>query len=296
MDAVREHSAHPEENPTMSHPTSTKIPARPTIPRAILLKTAGRSYGPVRRLIDPSGLGMMLKPFVFLDLFEANAGNLQAFPVHPHSGIGTVSVVTKGNVRFDDLGSGKGTIAYGGFEWMRAGGGVWHGDEVTAGDSPSVQAVQLWVALPPELESGPSLSQFFEASSTPKIGPACLIIGKYAGVSSPAEAPSGITYLVVTLGPREAWTFRPPEGQSVAFLAVAQGSLELSEAVRAGELAAFEPGEIPILLEAGAGGAVFVLGAAVPHPHELVMGNYSIHTSADALRAGEARIEALRPR
>jgi len=34
----------------------------------------------------------------------------------------------------------------------------------------------------------------------------------------------------------------------------------------------------------------FVLGSAVPHPHNLVLGYYSVHTSAEALRAGEARI------
>jgi hypothetical protein len=34
---------------------------------------------------------------------------------------------------------------------------------MTAGASNSIQGFQLWVALPPELENAPSLSQFIEA-------------------------------------------------------------------------------------------------------------------------------------
>jgi hypothetical protein len=37
----------------------------------------------------------------------------------------------------------------------------------------------------------------------------------------------------------------------------------------------------------------FVLGSAIKHPHELFLGNYSVHTSADALARGEAKIVEL---
>jgi hypothetical protein len=38
---------------------------------------------------------------------------------------------------------------------------------------------------------------------------------------------------------------------------------------------------------------VFVLGSAVPHPHDLHLGYYSVHTSAEALERGERRIAEL---
>jgi hypothetical protein len=41
---------------------------------------------------------------------------------------------------------------------------------------------------------------------------------------------------------------------------------------------------------------VFVLGTAVPHPYELALGYYSVHTSEAALARGEARIAELRQR
>jgi hypothetical protein len=37
----------------------------------------------------------------------------------------------------------------------------------------------------------------------------------------------------------------------------------------------------------------FVLGSAVKHPHELVLGYYSVHTSAQALRDGESGIARI---
>jgi hypothetical protein len=40
--------------------------------------------------------------------------------------------------------------------------------------------------------------------------------------------------------------------------------------------------------------AEFVLGSAARHPHDLVLGHYSVHTSAEALQIGEARIDAIR--
>ena len=59
----------------------------------------------------------------------------------------------------------------------------------------------------------------------------------------------------------------------------------------------FEDGEDAITMQAGPGGdAVFVLASAIPHPHELHLGNYSVHTSSQALQAGEGRIETLRQR
>jgi hypothetical protein len=39
--------------------------------------------------------------------------------------------------------------------------------------------------------------------------------------------------------------------------------------------------------------ARFVFGSAIRHPHELVLGRYSVHTSAAALRAGKQEIQRI---
>jgi redox-sensitive bicupin YhaK (pirin superfamily) len=261
--------------------------------RRIVHRTRGSGHGPITRLMSPSDLGQVVKPFVFLDLFEAEGG-LMEMPLHPHSGIGTVTLFTKGDVRFDDPEAGQGTIAYGGVEWSRAGGGMWHGKELSAGKSPRFQGFQLWVALPPDLENGPSESQYLAASEMERAGPAYVIVGEYDGAASPVRAPAGINYLLVTLKPGETWTYQPTEGHSVAWLAIAQGALDGGEEVSAGEMAVFDRSEAPLRLTAvGDTNAVFVLGSAVPHPHDLHLGRYSVHTSAQSLAHGERRIAEL---
>ena len=116
--------------------------------RRIVHRTRGYGHGPIVRLMSPSDLGEQLKPFVFLDLFEADMRGLAgSMPVHPHSGIATVTVFTDGDVTFDDPQAGHGTIGYGGVEWVRAGRGMWHGKELSAGTSPTTQGFQLWLAL-----------------------------------------------------------------------------------------------------------------------------------------------------
>jgi redox-sensitive bicupin YhaK (pirin superfamily) len=261
--------------------------------RRITHRTRGSPHGPIVRLMSPSDLGEVVKPFVFLDLFEADMREIgSSMPLHPHSGIATVTVFTKGDVHFDDPGAGQGTIAYGGVEWLRAGGGVWHGKELSSGASPRAQGFQLWVALPPELENGPSESQYFEASDMKRAGPAHVIVGNYQGVTSPVRAPEDFNYLLVTLKAGETWTYQPPQDHSVAWLAIAQGALD--ERLSAGDMAVFERGEAPLELTAtGETDAVLVLGSAVPHPHKLHLGYYSVHTSAEALRRGERRIAEL---
>jgi redox-sensitive bicupin YhaK (pirin superfamily) len=274
---------------------STTI-ARATTPpvidqqRRITHRTRGHGHGPIVRLMSPSDLGEIAKPFVFLDLFEADMRLMRdAMALHPHSGIATVTVFTKGDVHFEDPHAGEGTIAYGG-----AGGGVWHGKELSPGASSHAQGFQLWLALPPALENAPSESQYIEAEGMKSVGPAHVIVGAYDDVTSPVRAPTGINYLLATLKPGETWTYQPPPGHSVGWLAIAQGGLGVGENVSAGEMVVFEHSEKPIVLTArGEQESIFVLGSAIPHPHALHLGHYSVHTSAEALARGEQRIADL---
>ncbi|MFJ2684969.1 pirin family protein [Pseudomonas sp. NPDC087342] len=262
--------------------------------RRISHSTRGQGHGPIVRLMSPSDFGQLLKPFVFLDLFETDLRLFGSMPLHPHSGIATITVITEGNLRFDDPDSGTGLIGYGGVEWMRAGAGVWHGKELSAGTSSRVQGFQLWIALPAALELAPVDSQYLEADAMPHAGPARVILGEYQDVRSPVRAPSGITYLLVTLAAGQRWEYQPPAGHEVLWLSISRGTLRSPEPIQEGELVAFEPGNGALTLEAGdQGDAVFVLGSAVPHPHELKMGSYSVHTSMQALNTGEANIQRL---
>jgi len=266
--------------------------------RKITRRTRGYGHGPIARLMSPSDLGERLKPFVFLDLFEADMRALAgSMPIHPHSGIATVTVFTEGEVTFDDPQAGRGTIDYGGVEWARAGRGMWHGKELSAGTSKTAQGFQLWIALPPELETAEPDAQYIVSEQMPRTGPAHVIVGSYAEAVSPVRAPFGINYLLITLNPGERWTYEPPAGHTIAWVAVGKGALHAGEQVSKGEFAVFDGSESEITLEGMAStGATCVLGSAVPHPYPLHLGSYSVHTSAEALAAGERHIRELKER
>lgn len=208
--------------------------------RNIVYRTRGHGEGFITRLMSPSDLGQYLKPFVFLDIFSVDENMIRAMksgggmPIHPHSGIATVTVFTEDFVRFDDAEAGTGEIAYGGVEWMRAGRGVWHGKEMSPGSESYIQGFQLWLALPPELENGEPESRYIEARDMRRAGPAYVIIGNYEDAQSPVPAPPGINYLLVTLKPGERWTYTPPKGHSIGWLALAKGALDAGETIPAG--------------------------------------------------------------
>lgn len=258
--------------------------------RAVALRTRGRPHGPITRLVSPSDVGELIKPFVFLDFFDVSAANAPAFGWHPHSGIATVSVLHDGALGYQETTGVKGILGTGGVEWMRAGRGVWHtGDVAEAGRT---RGFQLWIALREDLENAPCHSRYLSPDEVPTVPPARVILGSYGGRRSAIPSPEGVTYLDVRLAAGERWTYQPPQGHEVAWLAVSEGALRAPEHVAAGELVVFEESNQALTIQAE-GPSRFVFGSAVKHPHELVLGSYSVHTSAAALAAGESEIRRI---
>src|ERR1700754_577156 len=206
--------------------------------RQIALRTRGHSHGHVIRLVSPGDIGQVIKPFVFLDYFEAEPANGPAFGFHPHSGIATLTVILSGQAFYKETTGREGVIETGGVEWMRAGSGVWHSGGMHGKER--IKGFQLWVAMPPELELAEPQSQYLGASDFHFAGPARVIAGEYDSVKSSVESLPGITYLDVRLKAGERWTFHPAKGHDVAWIASHQGMLATPEQVSTGELAVFE--------------------------------------------------------
>jgi redox-sensitive bicupin YhaK (pirin superfamily) len=270
-------------------------PARSTFPRLrrpIARRTRGQTHGPVTRLMSPADFGEILKPFVFLDLFDHEGPPFNG-PLHPHSGIATLTYVAEGAVSYIDPDNVRGTLPAGGVEWMQAGRGMWHGGGLDK--AGRTRGFQLWIALPPKLELGPTISIYQAPDDVPEDGPARVLLGSYGSASNGIASPSPINYLVVRLKAGERWRYEPPSGHTVLWVAIASGVLSAPEELRRGELAAFEPSIEAVEFEALAD-TEFVLGSAAPHAHALVLGYYSVHTSPDALRNGEAHILSIKGR
>jgi redox-sensitive bicupin YhaK (pirin superfamily) len=270
---------------------NTRPVAQSQRPRAIIHRARGSSHGAITRLMSPGDLGQVLKPFVFLDAFDNGGRPFPVFGMHPHSGLATLTYVLEGSVSYRDTNGTSGILRAGGVEWMQAGKGAWHSGG--PGDPGSTRGFQLWVALPPELELGPSGSIYRSADEIGRAGPARVLLGEHEGVSGAIAAPSPINYLAVTLRAGQRWRYDPPENHSILWLAAAKGRIRTPETVEAGEIAVFEYGSRAVEFVAPED-SEFVIGSAVPHPHSLVLGYYSVHTSERALEAGETHIKRLR--
>src|SRR5258708_11742470 len=94
--------------------------------RQIALRTRGHSHGRVTRLVSPGDVGELIKPFVFLDYFDADPAAAPKFGFHPHSGIATLTVILAGQAFYKETTGREGVIETGGVEWMRASSGVLH--------------------------------------------------------------------------------------------------------------------------------------------------------------------------
>ena len=276
-------AAHARQSPTL-------IAARP---RKIVRRTRGNRHGQVTRLMSPGDLGQLLKPFVFLDLFDMDTVSFPGIGLHPHSGIATVTYLFEGSVRYEDTSGASGFLRAGGVEWFKAGGGAWHGGG--PGDEGRSRGFQLWLALPPEQELAPAETVYLAPDAVARDGPARVLVGTHGTATSSLKAPASLTYLAVRLRAGEFWRYQPAIDHTVGWVALSTGRLLVPERVEAGELAIFESSADAIDLHADVD-TEFVVGSAPQHAHDLVLGEYSVHTSPATLRAGERRLNEIQHR
>ncbi|WP_101912403.1 pirin family protein [Megasphaera vaginalis (ex Bordigoni et al. 2020)] len=94
-------------------------------------------------------------PILLLDSFDSTdpADYTAGFPMHPHRGIETISYVYKGAMRHkDSLGSAD-TVSDGGVQWMTAGSGILHEEQLPP--TKRMLGVQLWLNLPQKDKMAP---------------------------------------------------------------------------------------------------------------------------------------------
>ena len=130
------------ETPTPAHARPRKIVSDPR-----------EQPRPHHSVDEPGDLGQVLKPFVFLDLFDMEKASFPGMGLHPHSGIATVTYLFEGSVRYEEFSGATGVLPEGGVEWFKAGHGAWHGGG--PGDTGRYRGFQLWIALPPGRDSDP---------------------------------------------------------------------------------------------------------------------------------------------
>jgi redox-sensitive bicupin YhaK (pirin superfamily) len=261
--------------------------------RKIIARTNGVNHGPIVRVVSPgSRLADLIKPFVFLDYFKHD-GSFDGFGLHPHSGIATLTVMNEGTVNYIDTAGKTGTVPTGGLEWMKAGGGAWHGGK--GGSKGPKSGFQLWISLPPKVEESESESIYASPDQVKSDGAVKVLLGSYGEAKSPFETPAPMNYFQVVLKEGERWHYQPPKGHGVAWVYPYKGALKSGSIIPNGELAVLEASEGPVEVEA-VGETAFMFGSAEHHEYPLVLGRYSVHTNAQSLEDSENRIKQIQRR
>jgi redox-sensitive bicupin YhaK (pirin superfamily) len=278
-------------------------PERPTPEtselRSIEARVAGQQHGPIARLISPGDLGERLKPFIFLDFFNAEIEPGFGFGMHPHSGIATLTWQPGSDVRYQDTTGKNGVLKAGGLEWMNAGGGAWHQGSLLG--HGQVTGFQLWVPMPPVIEDGPSFGQYVEPEQVPEFhvngGSIKVLLGsiQHDGSShqSLINSHHDIDYFVLTLEAGAVWRYAPPARHDIAWGFAFEGHpLIQGEPSKDTLLVLGESGDIEI--KAVGEPARILIGTASRYSHPLVLGPHSVHSNANSLAEGAQRIQALR--
>ncbi|NHQ83068.1 pirin family protein [Chromobacterium vaccinii] len=207
---------------------------------------------PVRRLL-PTRQARRVGPFVFLDHMgpahfaaEGSAGDVRP---HPHIGLATVTYLFSGAMMHrDSLGTVQ-RIEPGAVNLMTAGSGITHSERVPADirrQGAAVEGMQLWLALPDELEECEPAFAHYPAEDLPRWEQdgveLNLLMGEGWGRRAPVAYPLPVFYAsaVMQAGARLAL----PEGVDELAAYVAAGELDVDGAVlNANELGLLRNGQ-----------------------------------------------------
>jgi quercetin 2,3-dioxygenase len=180
---------------------------------------------------------------------------------HPHTGLHTVTWLVAGEVLHrDSLGSEQ-VIRAGQLNLMSAGEGVTHSEEATGRYRGQLHGVQLWVAQPEATRHG--AAAFEHHAELPQVelhtAVATVLVGEFAGATSPARRDTALVGADVALGPGTgSWPLEPSFEHA---LVVLDGEVLVDDrVVRPGQLAYLGVGRAELVLSAADPAQVLLLG------------------------------------
>lgn len=175
-------------------------------PRLTLLEAREVPLGGIRAMQVRRMLPQRSLPTVgawcFLDRFGPQTTTMRVEP-HPHIGLQTVTWPFVGEVRHRDTVGSDVVVRRGALNIMTSGAGIAH-SEYSVGDGPApLDALQLWVALPESRRHGPPMFERHERLPVVDVGGAraTVVVGSFAGATSPATMFTPITGAEIALPP-----------------------------------------------------------------------------------------------
>ena len=207
-------------------------------------------------------------PFCFVDHMRGEfTGPSSGVGPHPHIGLSTVTWLFEGEaIHRDSLGTEQ-RITPGEVNWMTAGRGIVHSERPPPGvTNGRMHGLQVWVALPADLEECEPSFQHVGAADLPKFEKegvrVDVVLGTWNGLTSPVRLSSPLEYFVTTFEPGADLELGvPPAGHERA-LYVAEGNVSVEgTSYDAGSSLIASP-DVSVCLSANTPARVAVFGGA----------------------------------
>jgi redox-sensitive bicupin YhaK (pirin superfamily) len=228
--------------------------------------------GHLQALVVPPGEFSQSDPFILLADDHLDIGDRVAGESHPHAGFETVTLLLDGAI--SDHGEGGGVSA-GEVQWMTAGRGIIHGEDVKT--KGKVRLLQLWLVLPKEQRWTTPGVQVIHNDAVPVRREPGVEIRIYSGASGDLRSATR-NYVPITMeirmDPHRSVDHYLPMSYN-GFLYVIRGSVRIGGDVlgtdQVGWLDHSEGEDTSLLrLEAGDRGARLVLYAGQPQGDRIV--------------------------
>lgn len=175
----------------------------------------------------------LFDPILMLDAFDSTEPSdyIAGFPMHPHRGIETISYVAQGKMMHRDSLGMSDTVESGEVQWMTAGSGILHEEQLPA--VPRMLGVQLWLNLPQAEKMTAPTYRAVKTTDIPKIrlegGELRLLVGEYMGHKGVQGAHLPLDYYDIHLEAGASFRIETAPNRSVMVFTL------LGDAVVAGE-------------------------------------------------------------
>ncbi len=222
---------HPEK-------AEEKINPCPGVQRLLTARLTDLGGFGVRRLL-PSPHQHMIGPWIFFDHFGPTAmpphKGVDIRP-HPHLNMATVTYIIEGGMLHQDSTGAVQTILPGAVNVMFAGKGIVHSERTPTNlreTGHTIQGLQLWLALPEEIEEDDPAFYHYGAEEVPTFSQGNVkgrvLMGQAYGIESPVKTFSQTLYVEATLPKGEV--LKTPSGVSEAGIYVVSGAVSSGDTI-----------------------------------------------------------------
>ena len=211
-------------------------------------------------------------PFILWDHFgphEAKANDNMVVPPHPHAGFQAVTYLLSGLGYHKDSFAGEQYMKAGGVNWMTAGKGIVHAEQVLGDNedgSGKFEGFQIWVNLPAAYKEVDPGFEHYTPEELPVVdvdgGKLRIIAGEYMGVKSPVHTYSPLFLFHLSLKAGSNWQMELPANFEVAAY-VGSGEVKGGERdihFKLSDVLMYHEGEGGIQLEAVEDSELMIMG------------------------------------